>query len=106
LWAVWQDAVFGRLEDESTDDDSALVCERLDEPNYISTDHCYYPDNSSYELDSSDDKVLVDDPCFPLAITRNRASLDKVIDTMLSSDFLDDWSESKESVVSVKPLKG
>jgi hypothetical protein len=109
LWAFWQDAVFGRLEGESTDDDSdALVCEGLDEPNYISADHCYYPDNSRYELDSSDDdvSVCIDDPCCPLVIARKRAAMDEIADPVLSSDFLDDWSESKESVVSSKPLKG
>jgi hypothetical protein len=96
LWAVWQDAVFGQLEGESTDDYSdALICEGLDEPNYISADHCYYPDNNCYELGRSDDEVLVDDPCCSLVIARNRAYVDTVFDPMLSSDFLDDWSESK-----------
>jgi hypothetical protein len=33
LWAVWQDAVFGRLEDKSTDDDSdALIVKVLMNP--------------------------------------------------------------------------
>jgi hypothetical protein len=101
LWAVWQDEVFGQHEGESTEDDSdALICEDLDEPDHISADHCYYPDNSRYELDSSDDEVLVDDPCCPLVIARNRASMDKFIDPMLSSDFLD------ESVVSINPSRG
>jgi hypothetical protein len=106
LWEVWQDAVFGRLDGESTVDDSdALICEGLDEPNYISADHCYYPDNSHYELDSSDNEILVDDSCCPLVVARKRPSMDKVIDPVLSSAFLDDWSESKESVGSAKPLK-
>jgi hypothetical protein len=49
LWSVWQEVVFGRLEGESTDDDSdAVICEGLDEFNYISADHCYYPDNSRF----------------------------------------------------------
>jgi hypothetical protein len=35
------------------------------------------------ELESLDDKVLVDDPCCSLVIARNRASMDKVIGPML-----------------------
>jgi hypothetical protein len=51
-WVEWMDSVFGRLEGESTDDDSdALVCEGLDEPNYISADHGYYPDISRWRSD-------------------------------------------------------
>jgi hypothetical protein len=34
----------------------------------------------------------VEFPSFSLVIARNRASMDKVVDPMLSSDFLDDWS--------------
>jgi hypothetical protein len=43
----------------------------------ISVDHCYYPENTRYKLDSSDDKVLDDYPCCPPVIARNRASLEK-----------------------------
>jgi hypothetical protein len=32
---------------DGTDDSNAYVCEGLDEPNYISADHCYYPDLSA-----------------------------------------------------------
>jgi hypothetical protein len=79
LWEVWQDEVFGTLSwmlmimtlntfEVSTDDDSdSLIYEKLDKPNYISADYCYYPE-SCYELDSSDDEFLVYDPCFPLVI--------------------------------------
>jgi hypothetical protein len=59
-WAVWYDRYFGKLEGESDNDDSdALLCESLDETNYISADHGYYPDISRWQPDpeSSDEEI-------------------------------------------------
>jgi hypothetical protein len=43
---------FNKSEDERAADDSdAYVCDGLDEPNYISADHVYYPDLSSWQSD-------------------------------------------------------
>jgi hypothetical protein len=36
---------------DATDDSDAYVCEVLDEPNYISADHDYYPDLSEWQSD-------------------------------------------------------
>jgi hypothetical protein len=35
----------------ATDDSDAYVCEGLDEPNYISANHAYFPDVSEWQLD-------------------------------------------------------
>jgi hypothetical protein len=65
------DSYFGKSEEERETDDSgatndsdAYVYEGLDEPNYISADHGYYPDLSSWRLDleaSSDGKMGSDE---------------------------------------------
>jgi hypothetical protein len=48
----WLDNYFDRLEVErGTDDSDAYVCEGWDEPNYISADHAFYPDLSSWQTD-------------------------------------------------------
>jgi hypothetical protein len=36
---------------DTTDGSDAYVCEGLDEPNYISADHGYYPDISEWQSD-------------------------------------------------------
>jgi hypothetical protein len=43
---------FDKSEEERvTEDSDASVCEGLDEPNYISADHAYYPDLLSWQSD-------------------------------------------------------
>jgi hypothetical protein len=49
------DSYFNKSEEEratdATDDYNAYVCEGLDEPHYISANHAYYPDLSSWQSD-------------------------------------------------------
>jgi hypothetical protein len=101
-WVEWMDSVFGRLEGESTDDDSdALVCEGLDEPNYISADHGYYPDISRWQSNNDDDStVKPEDPNPNPGRHDDKWDID-------DDDFLVykaiEWSDSEESNDSSKP---
>jgi hypothetical protein len=44
------DSSFGTDTSNDTDASDAYVCEGKDEPNYISADHCYYPDISRWQV--------------------------------------------------------
>jgi hypothetical protein len=49
-----------------TDASDALVCEGMDEPNYISADHCYYPDISRWQVRWHEYPEPDDEECEPL----------------------------------------
>jgi hypothetical protein len=66
-----------------TDASDAYVCEGMDEPNYISADHCYYPDISRWKVRWHEYPELDDEEREPE----------------------DDSDDSDESVVDAKPVK-
>jgi hypothetical protein len=108
-----------------TDASDAYVCEGKDEPNYISADHCYYPDISRWKYQWQPDAESDDEKREPLVPSKDQwpygyspmCSKEEIAeyernlyDTRVelygygtrSEDHSDD---SDESVVDAKPVK-
>jgi hypothetical protein len=113
-----------------TDASDALVCEGMDEPNYISADHCYYPDISRWQVRWHEYPESDDEEREPLADDEEREPLVPSMDgcsSMCSKEEVpfwkrnwygtkvnlygdgarseDDSDDSDESVVDTKPVK-
>jgi hypothetical protein len=108
-----------------TDASDAYVCEGKDEPNYISADHCYYPDISRWkvrwheypELDDEEREPLVPSMdqwpygCSPMCSKEEVAEFKRnSYETRVKlygygTRSEDDSDDSDEPVVDTKPVK-
>jgi hypothetical protein len=108
-----------------TDASDALVCEGKDEPNYISADHCYYPDISRWQVRWHEYPESDDEEREPLVPSMNQwpygfspmCSKEEVAfckrnwyETSVNlfghdARSEDDSNDSDESVVDAKPVK-